>query len=133
MARMMPPRRNPRLAKPFLTKQRRPGRVGCAPRRADEALILSGKVDRIKLRVTPAAAGIGAALAEIHQHPPVRRPGRPLDEIVLRQQPLARTVRPHYADVKRPTVDFRERDQIAARRPYRRSVFPRTEADPSGI
>src|SRR3954469_13371512 len=133
MARIMAPRWGPGPGKPFLTKQRRPGRIGRAPRRADEALVLPGKINRIKLRVAAAAAGIGAALAEIHQHPPVWRPGRPFDEIVLRQQSLAGTVRLHHADVKRPAIDLRERDQVAARRPYRRAVFPRTEADPPGI
>src|SRR4051812_18336902 len=95
-----------RLAKPRLTKQWRPGRIGRAPGRIDDTLVLPGEIDRIELRIAAAPTRIGAALAEIHQHAPVRRPGWPLDEIILRQQPFAGTVRPHHADVERPALDL---------------------------
>src|SRR4051812_47964471 len=110
-----------------LAKQGRPGRVGSVPRRFYLPLITPGKIDRMEVR------GAAASLAEIHQHATVRRPSRPLDQEILGQQPLAGAVRPHHPDIERAALDFRERDQIAARRPYRGAVFPRAEADPFGV
>src|ERR1051326_1522772 len=115
-----------------LTEQRRPGRVRRIARGVDLALVAAGQVDREEPRRggSPAA---GTAAAEIHQTPPVRRPGRSLDEKILRQEPLAGTVRPHDTDIKRPAVDLGEGDQIAPRRPDRRPVFARAEADALGL
>src|SRR5207248_6084583 len=52
-----------------------------------------------------------------------------LDEKILRQEPLARAVRPHNADIEGAALDLGEGDQIAARRPYRRAVFALAKAD----
>ena len=75
-------------------------------------------------------ATVGASLAKIHQHPAIRRPGRSLDQEILGQQPLAGPVRPHHSNIEGAALDLGEGDQIAARRPDRRAVFARAEADP---
>src|SRR5205807_9090402 len=74
-------------------------------------------------------ARIGRRLAEIHQQPAVRRPSGPFHQEIPREEALSRAVGPHYPDVERPTFDFGEGDQIAARRPDRRAVFARTETN----
>src|SRR5437868_10155787 len=115
-----------------LAEQRRPGRVRSIARRIDLALVAAGQVDREKpRRGGPSAAG--TATAEIHQDAPVRRPGRPLDEKILGQEPFAGAVRPHDADIERAAVDLGECDQIAAGRPDRCAVFARPEADALGL
>src|SRR5207253_2886182 len=111
----------------WLLEQWRPCRVGRVARGPDLVLVAAGQVDRIEMR---AAA---AALAEIHQDAAVWRPGRALDEKILRQEPLARAVRPHNADIEGAALDLGEGDQIAARRPYRRAVFALAKADASPL
>src|SRR5580658_3491367 len=76
----------------ILSKQGRPRRIGSIARGGDLALIGPGPVDRKQARRAAPAAPAGRRLAEIHQHPPVRRPGRTLDEKVLGEEALTRAV-----------------------------------------
>src|SRR5215212_8598120 len=63
-----------------LAKQGRPGWVGSVPWRLYLPLITPGEIDRMEVR------GAAARLAEIHQHPSVRRPGRTFGQEILGQQ-----------------------------------------------
>src|ERR1700693_6319464 len=110
-----------------LSKQGRPGRIGRVAWGFHLTLVASGQVDRKEARRGT------AALAEIHQHPAVRRPGRSFDEKILCQQPFARAVRTHHADIERTSLDLGKGDQVATWRPYRGAVFARAETDPLGI
>src|SRR5262249_42499181 len=107
-----------------LAKQGRPGRIGSVARRLHLVLVAPRQVDREKARRAT------AALAEIHQHAAIGRPGRPLDQKILGQQAFAGAVRPHHPDIESAAFDLGEGDQIAARRPDRRAVFAGAEADP---
>src|SRR4051795_12756444 len=69
-----------------LAKQGRPGWVGSVPWRLYLPLITPGEIDRMEVR------GAAARLAEIHQNPSVRRPGRTFGQEILGQQALARAV-----------------------------------------
>src|SRR3954451_8361902 len=86
-----------------LAKQGRPSRVGSVPWCLYLPLIAPGKIDRMKM------GGAAAALAEIHQHPTIRRPGRTFDQEILRQQALARAIRAHHADIERAAFDLGKR------------------------
>ena len=79
------------------------------------------------------AVGIALGLAEKHQHPPVGRPCRPLDQKILRQDTFSTTVRFYHADGKSAPIAFREGDQISARRPHRRGVTALAVTDPAEI
>src|SRR4030088_2104484 len=76
-----------------LLQQRRPGWIGRIARRLQQLLIATGDVHSIERRSRIPARG-----AEEHDHASVRRPGRPLVVIALRENPLAEAVRPYDTD-----------------------------------
>src|SRR4051812_32923761 len=67
--------RHPRVEAPRVasknrsTQQRRPRRVGRAAPGRHLVLVRAGQVDRVEPRGATAAAAVGLALTEIHQHP----------------------------------------------------------------
>src|SRR6185312_11188494 len=113
----------------MLAKQGRPGWIGSIARGRYLALISAGQVDRIQFRASATAISTGGRTAEIHQHATVRRPGRALDEKTGGQEPLALPIWLHDADRETAALDLGEGDEVAARRPHRRRILARAEAD----
>src|SRR5665647_2810049 len=111
-----------RLITAGLGQQRRPGRIGRHARGGYLELVAAGDVDSEQRR---ALAGI----AEEHDHPPVRREGRPLVMEALGEDALARAVGLENADGESTAQLAGEGDVVAARRPYRRRVMSLAEAD----
>src|SRR5271155_259671 len=106
-----------------------PSRIGGIRRCDNFAQISPRDVDRVEVDATTTAARIGRLLAEEHQHPAVRRPGWPLVQEAARKYSFAFTFRRHEADRKLAPIYLGEGDQVAARRPHRRRVAARAEAD----
>src|SRR5512139_2843173 len=75
--------------------QRRPGRVGGEALGVDLLLVAAPDVDRKE----PWAI-VATRIAEEHDDPAVRRPGRPLGVEARGQEALARAIRLHDADVE---------------------------------
>src|SRR5471030_2512194 len=75
------------------------------------------------------AAGAVGLLLEVHQDPPVGRPGRAFDQVAVGQHALATAIGPHDADPEAAGHDLGEGDIIAARRPDWRGIAAVAEAD----
>src|SRR5579864_5790497 len=80
-------------------------------------------------RLPAMAFRVGGLLTEIDQHATVGSPARRLDEEGLGQKPFTTPVWAHYTDIELRRIELREGNQIAARRPHRRSISARAEAD----
>ena len=100
-----------------LSVQRRPSRIRRVRRRRHLPLVESGNIDRNQPRrksTAPLIARLG--LAPEHQHPAVRRKGRPFHRVALRQDALTGPVRVHDADGEGRARKPGERDQVPTRR-----------------
>src|SRR6185436_4752802 len=108
----------------ILGNQGRPGRIGSIQGRDNFALIVSSEIDTVDARATI------LVLPEIRKYPAIGRPGRTFDQEAFRQQPFARAVFLHHADIEAVFIAASEGNEIAAWRPYGRVVAAFAEADP---
>src|SRR5262249_18700185 len=91
--------------------------------------VASGDVDGPDLRTGSRPAATRLQRTCEHDDTAVRCPGRPLILPAMRQQALARAVRPHHPDPEIARRDLGEGDQIAARTPNRSAVLALAKAD----